>query len=849
MLKASLKSLWARKVSLVLSALAIVLGTAFVGGSFTFTDMLNSAFQGIVSGASADVNVQPKNAFESMNSSSDATLTPAAIDKIRSVDGVQAAYGTVGANDAYLLGTNGKPMAAGAPGVATNYIDAPAAGGQVGLLMKSGRAPNGPNEVVIDPGSLEKLGAELGQTVRIYTSGKQGVVTKTIVGTALYGSKGSTGGATYAIFDTPTAQQLFLDGKDAYQGAWVVTKPGADPKTVAGAVASALPSGWEAKTGQEIGEKVNEMMASGLKFITYMLLVFAGIALLVGSFLIVNTFTILVAQRARELALFRAMGASRGQVRLSVMIEALVLGVVGSTLGLLLGFGLAFGISKLFGSIGLDISGAQMRLTLPAVAWTYAVGVLVTLVAALIPALRASRVPPVAAMSGDFATGQSGLGWRAALGGALTALGAAALLYGLFGDPPFNRMYAVAGGAVGVLLGAAAISPILGAPVIWLLGRIGNGVFGATGRLAEVNSARNPRRTAITASALMVGLALVTALGVVASSVNASTSKIIESNLRSDYIVQTMNGMPFSPAIGDDMAKVDGVDQVYRLRYTPAQLQGDNAYLGAMAPNAFDKIMKQSMATGNLADFRTNTVLLRDEYAAEKGWAVGTKLTSELNNQTVPLTVVGTFTMDRNASLGNVLTTIDTLDAVGMRTMDSFLAIDVKPGADKAAVQSKLDKILEPLPLVSVQDQKAYADAQAQGINMVLYIFYALLGLAIIIAIFGIVNTLGLSIIERTREIGLLRAVGLNKAQVRRMIVLESTTISLLGAALGIGLGLLFGLALQRAMADQGLDQLALPWPQLGISVVVALIVGVLAGLWPAVRATNLDVLKAITTQ
>lgn len=848
MLKASLKSLWVRKVSLLLSTVAIVLGTAFVGGSFTFTDMLNSAFNGIVSGASADVNVQPKNTFDS-GGLSDRTLTADAIDKVKKVEGVQDAYGTVGGQDAYLLGKNGKPLSTGAPGIASNYIDAPAAGGQQGLVLKSGHAPKGANEVVIDPGSLDKLGAKLGDTVRIYTSGKQGVVTKTIVGTALYGSKGSTGGATYAIFDTPTTQQLFLDGKDAYQGIWVVTKPGVDPKTVADAVATALPSGWEAMTGKEIGEKINEMMASGMKFITILLLVFAGIALLVGSFLIVNTFTILVAQRARELALFRAMGASRGQVRASVLIEALVLGLVGSTVGLALGFGLAFGISKLFGSLGLDISGAPMRLTPEAVLATYGVGLLVTLVAASIPAIRASRVPPVAAMSGDFATGKSGLGWRVALGGLLTLGGAALLIYGLFGQPSFNRMYAIGGGAVAVLLGVAAISPILGAPVIWVLGRINTAIFGATGRLAEVNSQRNPRRTAITASALMIGLTLVTAFGLVASSMKASTDKALEKSMRSDFVVQSMNGMPFSPAIGDDMAKVDGVQSVYRLRFAPVQLDGNPAYVGAMTPDSFDKILAQRLTTGSLSDFRKDTLLVRDEYAKEKGWSVGTTVPADINTQQLSLKVAGIFTMEKGTNLGDVLTTIDTMSGVGVRSADSFLAVDLKPGIDKAAVQRQLDKIIEPLPTVSVADQKAFAQAQAQALDIVLYLLYALLGLAIVIAIFGVINTLGLSIIERTREIGLLRAVGLNKGQVRRMVVLESTTISLLGAALGLSLGLLFGFALQRALADQGLTELALPWPQLAISVVVALVVGVLAGLWPAVRATNLNVLGAIATQ
>jgi putative ABC transport system permease protein len=848
MLKASWKSLWARKVSLLLSTVAIVLGTAFVGGSFTFTDMLQSAFNGIMSGSVADVNVQAKNSMESMGMS-DRTITREVVDKVAAVDGVEHAYGTVGASDAYVLGKNGKPLTMGAPGIGSNYIDAPAAGNQQGLVMKSGNPPRGPDEVVTDPDSLGKLGAKLGDTIKIYTSGKAGVVSKKVVGTALYGSKGSTGGQTYAIFDTATAQQLFTDGKDVYQGVWVVAKPGVDAQTVADRVAKVLPSGFEAQTGDALAKQLNDMMASSMKFLTVLLLVFAGIALLVGSFLIVNTFTILVAQRARELALFRAMGASRGQVRTSVMFEALLLGLIGSTLGLALGFGLAFGISKLFGGVGLDISGAPMRLTVPAVLATYGVGLLVTLVAASIPAIRASRVPPVAAMSGDYATGASGLGWRAVLGGLLTALGAAALLYGLFGNPSFNRMIAIGGGAVGVLLGVAAISPILGAPVIWLLGRIGSGLFGATGRLAETNSVRNPRRTAITASALMVGLALVTAFGVVASSTKASTDKAIAKSMRSDYVVQSMSGMPFSPAIGDEMAKVDGVESVYRLRFVPMKVSSQDVYMGAMAPDSFDKIIKQTMAGGSLSDFRQNTVLLLDEYAKEKGWSVGQTLPAEVNGQSISLRVAGLFSVEKGAGMGSALTTIDTIDAVGMRSMDSFLAVDLKPGADKAAVKAKLDKAVEPLPLVSVADQKEYAQAQAQQLDIVLYVLYALLGLAIIIAIFGIVNTLGLSIIERTREIGLLRAVGLNKGQVRRMIMLESTTIALLGSALGIGLGLLFGFALQRAIADQGLTELALPWPQLAISLVLALIIGVLAGVWPAVRATNLDVLRAIATE
>ncbi len=848
MLKASWKSLWARKVSLLLSTVAIVLGTAFVGGSFTFTDMLSSAFKGIVSGAVADVNVQPADTVQSMGMS-ERTLDPSVVDKIKAVDGVESAFGTVGVNDAYLLGRDGKPVSAGAPGIANNYVDAPAAGGQEGLVMRSGHRPNGSDEVVIDPGSLDKIGLTLGDSVRIYTSGKQGVVEKKVVGTALYGSKGSTGGATYAIFDTATAQQLFLDGRNAYQAVWVTVQPGADQQSVADAVAKVLPDGFVAETGEKIAEQLNDVVASGLGFITTLLLVFAGIALLVGSFLIVNTFTILVAQRARELALFRAMGASRGQVRNSVIFEALILGLVGSTIGLALGMGLAFGISKAFGGLGLDISGAPMRLTPMAVAATYGVGILVTLVAASIPAVRASRVPPVAAMSGDFATGASGLGMRAVLGGLLTAAGAAGLLYGLFGEPAFNRTWAIGVGALGVLLGVAAISPILGAPVIWLIGKVSVGLFGATGRLAELNSTRNPRRTAITASALMIGLTLVTAFGLVASSAKASTDKALAASMRTDYVVQSMNQMPFSPAIGDEMVKVDGVRDVYRLRFVSVQLAGEPEFIGAMTPASFDKILKQTMDAGSLGDFRKNTLLVSEPFATSKGWTVGQGVPAEINGQKLSLTIAGIYSTEKGTGLGSAMTTVDTIEGVGMLATDTLLGVDLTPGADAASAKAQLDAIVQPLPLVNVLDQKEYADAQAQQLDVVLYVLYALLGLAIVIAIFGVVNTLGLSIIERRREIGLLRAVGLTKGQVRRMIVLESTTISLLGSALGIGLGLLFGFAFQRALADDGLTELALPWPQLIASVVIALVVGVLAGLWPAMRATRVDILRAIATE
>ncbi|GAB77921.1 putative ABC transport system permease protein [Austwickia chelonae] len=850
MLRASWKSLWARKLSLMLSTVAIVLGTAFVAGSYIFTDMLDSAFKGVISGAVADVNVQPKGmddtaAMGGINRS----LTAADVEKVRRVEGVQSAYGNItDPMSTYVLDKKGKPMTMGAPSMGFNFVDAPAMGGQPGLIVKSGRAPKGEGEVMIDPQSLQKGGYALGDKVKIITSGKLGTIEPTVVGTGIYGAKGSTGGATYAIFDTPFAQKIYLDGADAYHGVWVTTTPGTDAKQVADRMSGIMPDGFEAKSGKEVSDKMNELMAQQMGFMKNFLLIFASIALLVGSFLIFNTFSILVAQRGREMALMRAMGASRAQITLSVFFEAVVMGVIGSLGGLLLGFALAFGISQLFGTVGLDLAGAGMHLTVPTLIATFSVGILVTLVAAMAPAVRAGRVPPVAAMSGDMMTGKTGLGWRAVGGGIVLAVGVTLFLVGLFKGSLDNRVQILGGGALLTFFGVAALSPILGAPAIWLIGRLNKAVYGAVGRLAEVNSARNPRRTAVTASALMIGLALVTSLGTLGASMKASTHDAVVKALRGDFVTRSVTQMPFTGAVGDGMERVSGVSAVHRVAHAPGKWEGERSYFGAIDPSSFDKIIKQTMVQGNLSDFRGQAVLLHEDEAKTLGAKVGNRVTVNLNGRDIPVTLAGLFVTEKNTGIGNRLLTRDTMKAAGLPLQDSLLTVDVADGADKAKVRADLEKVVADIPMVTLSDQGEYAKAQTASIDQLLYLLYALLGLAIVIAVFGIVNTLGLSIIERTREIGLLRAVGVNKGQIRTMITLESITIALLGSMLGIGLGLAFGFGIQRALASQGLGQLVLPWAQIGISLVVALVVGILAGLWPAMRANKLDVLKAIAS-
>ncbi|GMA20732.1 ABC transporter permease [Arsenicicoccus piscis] len=764
---------------------------------------------------------------------------------------MQSAYGSITDQTTYLIGKDGKVLASqGPPSLGMNVIDAPAFGHQPGLVIKSGRAPTAWGEVAIDPGSLTRSGYQLGDTMKIATTGKEATISAKIVGTALYGSQASTGGATYAVFDTKTAQRLFLGGKDAYMGLWVTADQGQDVDQLATAVGQVLPSDLEAVTGEKLADEINKVVGQATGFITIFLLVFAGIALVVGSFLIVNTFSILVAQRSRELALFRALGASRAQVRRSVLFEALVMGLVGSTLGLLAGVGIALAITAIFKQIGLDVGGAGISLAPRTILASYLVGLLVTMAAAYFPARRASSVPPVAAMTGDAMTGKNETGRRVALGSVLAALGFAALLTGLFWSGAANRVTWIGLGALGALLGVAALSPLLGRPLTWALGRFYRKAFGTVGQLAELNADRNPRRTAATASALMIGLTLVTAMAVLGNTAKVSTHDAISKNLRADYLASGVSYAGFSTTVGDEMAKVPGVASVHRLRFVQGAFDGQRATLRAIDPGGFDKIVAQQLQAGSAADFTKDTVIVDAQEATDKGYAVGSTQQLTVNGRTVPVKVVGISAKSEDGGgIGGTLITTDTAAALGAPAVDNLVAVDRASGADPAAVRSALDATVKNLPMVTVTDQQEYADQQAAGIDQLLALIYGLLGLAIVIAILGIVNTLALSVIERTREIGLLRAIGLGRGQLRRMIRLESVIIALLGSVLGVLLGLLFGFALQRSLADQGLTALAIPWAQLAAFLVLAVIVGILAALWPAMRAARLDVLRAITTE
>ncbi|MFY0409335.1 ABC transporter permease, partial [Solicola sp. PLA-1-18] len=505
-------NLLARKVRLLLSATAIVLGVAFVAGSFVFTDTISKSFDSIVEGTIPDLTVRLDGAQDGGNLVADDRTIPASlVQRLASLPDVARADGNVEGQGLFVLDPDGKLIGGqGAPTLAFNYNDAPSTTGEPTVTIGRGREPAGADEVVLDARTVESSGFRLGDTVEMVTAGSTPRISATLVGVADFAG-GGLAGATLVLFDTATAQQIFLGGADAYDSIAVTGRDGVTQKQLAAEVRPELADDLQAVTGAELADETQSFIDTALGFLGTFLLIFAGIALVVGTFLIVNTFSILVAQRSRELALLRAMGASRRQVVGSVLVEAFVVGLIGSTVGLLLGFGLAALLRVIFGQFGLDLSGTALVFEPRTAVVAYAVGILVTMVAAVVPARRASRVPPVAAMRDDVAMPESSIRLRMVFAVVLALAGAGLMALGLAGSGSSGATL-VGLGILGVLLAAALGAPVIGRPVVSALGVVFRRSAGTVGVLATQNAQRNPRRTAATASALMIGLALVTTM-------------------------------------------------------------------------------------------------------------------------------------------------------------------------------------------------------------------------------------------------------------------------------------------------------------------------------------------------
>ena len=844
------RNIAARKVRLAMSTLAIVLGVAFLSGVLTFSNGLSSTFDDIVKGSTPDGVVRPTNssAFDDGTGGvNTAFLTPEYVDALDALPETSEVAGDVNGAGVSLLDTDGKLVGGqGAPTYLVNHTGIENLLGEPAMTLATGEWPDRPGEITLDARSADTAGYALGDEVDLIAPSGRLRHQATLVGTADFFG-GGTAGATLILMDTEGAQGFLLGGRDVFTGASLSAAPGVGQQELADAANEVLPDDFTARTGDTVVEESQDAIGQFLGIISTFLLVFAIIAVVVGSFIVVNTFSILVAQRVRDLALVRALGASRRQVSRSVLLEALVMALVACVVGVLAGWGLALGLAAVFSAVGLDIATSALVLTPRTVLVSFAVGVTVTMAAAYVPARRAGRVPPMAAMRDDVLTRARSLRRRTAIGSVLLVLGAAVAAYGVAGAPGNDAAW-IGVGAVVWILTVAAISSVIGRPVLLACRALFRRLFGMPGLLASENALRDPRRTGATASALMIGLALVSTIAVLAGSFSKSINDVVDEEFASDFVVIGSTYQPFSTAIGDEMEAVDGVGMVAREQLVgvgKASLTDESSYVNAVG-QGFEEVYDLDMVAGR-QELNGHEAIVDRDLAADRGLDVGDPMTLEFRAGTPQeVTVVGVF---EPTVLTNPITTdLSVIEAAGIQRQDSALSINVAEGADVAFVHATLDGVVEDLPMVAVQDKQELADSVREQVNQLLYMIYGLLALAIVIAVIGIINTLGLSVIERTREIGLLRAVGLVRRQLRRMVTLESVTIAVLGAVLGMVLGLVFGALLRFALRDD-LTSLALPIGQLLAFLALAVVVGVLAAIVPAIRASRLDVLKAIATE
>jgi putative ABC transport system permease protein len=843
MRKVILKGLLARKLRLALTAVSISLGVAFVTGTFVLGDTMTATFDQLYEGLTegTDVTVRGESAFTDTTTLGamkpfDADVLPT----VQDVDGVAAAAASV-TGYALILDEDGEPVQpGGAPTLGASYTTDPALAG--GFTLRDGAAPTGPQDVVLDAATAKAHGFVPGDPVTILLT--DGPRDFTVTGIAGFGDADNLAGATIATFDLATAQDV-LGRTGLYDTIAVRGESGVDADELRDRVAAALPDGLEAVTSAEVVAESSAAVADALGFFTTGLLGFAAISLLVGALIIWNTFSILVAQRTRELALLRAVGASRRQVRFSVVAEGFVIGLVSAALGLGLGLGVAAGLRAALGVVGIEVPTTTLQVEPRTIAAALLVGVVVTVLAALLPARQATRVAPVAALRAVDAPARPVGRTRIAAGAMLTVLGAAGLAAAMVEE---GRLGLAAVAMLLTLAGVLTLAPLIATVVTRLIGAPLARLGGTTAQLARRNALRSPRRTANTATALMIGLALVSTVTVVASSMKASVADVIADSSRADFILkgagQASPGLP--PQLAEELRGVDGVGTVSEMRFASAQVDGVTTSVSAVDPATAETAADLEVTSGSVADLGSGSVLVSDKVAEAKGWTVGDTVPityAQTGEQS--LTVVGTYA--NTALLGSdYVTDLAVHDANGGMALDVAVLVVAADGADLDDVRAGLETVVDAYPVAQLDDEASFTESQAQTIDQLLAIVTMLLALAVIIALLGIVNTLALSVFERTRELGLLRAVGMTRRQVRAVVRWEAVIVAVLGALLGAVLGLAFGAALTRGLAGDGLSELAIPGGRLALYVLFAALAGVLAAIGPARRAARVDVLHAV---
>ncbi|WP_042171737.1 ABC transporter permease [Streptomyces sp. NBRC 110035] len=842
MFRTALRNVFAHKARLLMTVLAVMLGVAFVSGTLVFTNTISDALQ--KSSAKGfdhvDVAVTPGWKDAGGDELGEAyELTPAMVEDSARVPGAARAIGVVTGFTA-MADRDGRLIGDGFQSQGGNYwgTDDPR------YPLTEGHAPKGADEVLIDTETAKRTGYQVGDTVRMSVDGP--VLEPVVAGVFTTDDGNVAAGGSLALFDTATAQKLFGKG-DTFDEIAVKAKDGVSDAALRAELDKALPAGAvETTTGTKLAEDQASMIASSMEEMKQSLLVFAGIALFVGTFIIANTFTMLVAQRTRELALMRAVGASRRQVTRSVLLEAFVVGAVAAVVGLLTGIGIGAGLQALMGTFDGSVPAGPLVVTPGTVGTAFAVGVLITMLAAWLPGRRAAKIPPVAAMSSVHAKATTrSLVLRNTLGALVSGAGVAVVLAattmsGTDGQAPMGI------GAVLLIIGVFILTPLLSRPLIAAAAPVLR-VFGVSGKLARQNSVRDPRRTAATASALMIGLTLITGMTVVAGSLQNAIDKMAASSIEADYVVSMANGNWLSPDVGRALKQSDGVTATSPLRNGAVRLDGGTDFVTGVDGASIGELTDFPVLDGAFEVTGTR-VVVDQETAEEYGWKARSRfaLTYE-DGEKQELTVAGVY--EGNKMFRGIMLDTATLAPHQSDPLDMQVMVKTSGGASDAA-KDGLVEALGTNPGIKVKDKKDISNELASTLTLVLNMVYGLLGMAVLVAVLGVVNTLAMSVFERSQEIGMLRAIGLDRKGVKRMVRLESLVISLFGGVLGIGLGVFFGWAAGRLVdSTVATYELILPWDRLAVFLLLSGAVGVIAALWPARRAARLNMLGAIKAE
>jgi putative ABC transport system permease protein len=846
MLRATLKDLWARKIRLFTTSAAVVLGVAFMAGTLVLTDTIGKTFDDLFSDVneSTDALVRAKATIE--QSSFDGgdqrpRIDDSIVSAVRGVDGVEFARGEI-LGYAQIVGRDGKAIG--------NPSQGPPTFGGVWnddelnpYTLREGRAPELQDEAVIDRLSAKDGDLHVGDRTQILTPDPVDV---TIVGIVTFGSADSPGGASFVGMTEAAAQQLFAEpGK--FDGVGVIAEDGVSQTELRARIADAMPNGIEVITGEELTKENRDSIGGFVGFIKNILLTFASIALFVGSFIIYNTFGIIVAQRTRELALLRALGASRRQVLRSVLVEATAVGFLSSGIGLLLGIGIASLLKALMDSGGFDVPAGSIVVTPGTIITSFVVGLLVTVSSAYFPARKAAKIPPLAAMR-DVAYDKTNASRGRLITGALvTVLGAAMLLIGLFGE---GGIAPVGFGALLTMSGVIILGPVLAPPIGRVLGAPLPRLKGTTGVLAKENTLRNPKRTASTAAALMIGVALVGFITVFASSAKASINKVVDDQFVADIIIDSgsFGDGGLSPRLADDLRSLPEVAAATGLRGAPANVNGGGSFLLAVDTATLAQFFDLGVTEGAIADVGADGIGVNEDWAADHHLQLGDTVDVQMLDGAVEHLPVRVLYTDQVLA-GSYFVGTPFLEAHQPDQYDFNVFVLGKDGVDPDDLRVAVEEAAKTYPTAKVQDINDFKEAQAAQFNVLLVMIYALLFFSILIALLGIMNTLALSVHERTRELGLVRAIGMSRRQVRSTIRWESILIALLGTVLGIAVGLFFGWAMATKMKDVGFNTFSVPIVQLAVICVLAALAGVFAAIWPARRASRLDILAAIASE